>query len=729
MTYQEIMDAARNAHAQGDKSAAARLVRMGREIIDQAERRRPTPEGYSIVGNDENGGTVYRSASGALQYVSPSVSKRLDALPDDLNSIAGDISAEAGRDLASEAVKQHPIAARANSAITGVPFAGEWADEVVGAVSPTAQGAMRLASEGMAQDFPKTDMALRVGGGVASAIPMMMAMPAKALTLGASSTAGRMVGGGIMGAAAGGTDAALSQAGANNTGDRLDGVGQAMAVGGILGGALGVAAEPAAKAVSAIYKGVAPGVAANVRKAKSALGINGAAMDIVADMASRDAPYAAENFAKAGRFATVASGGPNSRKLLDWAVNRPGAGSAEVRNSIGTMADEAADQFRLGLDDAFGPPVGPRQAQADIMAQSSGARSTAYDSAYAEPIDFASEAGEELLALVDRVPTDVMAAAHRLMETEGNKSAQILINAEGVMSSLPDVRTLDYITRALRDKGDFGVGEGKEQGRAFMKLASEMRRKLDTLVPEYGAARASGADAIAKREAVTVGRDAFSAKMTTEDLQMEIASMQPGEIAFVKQGVRSYVQDLMDKTKVALTDDQQNAREVVGQLKTLLSTQGKNKLSILLGKDAPKFIKMMEEVMEPMTLRASVAENSKTQVRAAAEEILKDKIAPTFAESLADGKGVVGATTSKIAPMLNNGGVTALDRRADVATQVGSALMQPPGKLPTAPADLSRQLMLLDTQANMLGNGFGRQFPLGIMLGSQQPTPGTKTRP
>lgn len=723
MTYQEIMDAARNADASGEKADAARLVRMALDIKDQAERRRPTPEGYSVVGNDANGGTVYRDEEGGLQYVSPSYAGKLDALPDDLNSISENIKTDMRSELAANVVRDNPIAARANSFVSGGTF--NWGDEAVEAVSPRAAQAMRLASQGMRENHPVQDTALQIGGNIAAVAPEALSLPAGILTLGAKSTVGKMVGGGILGSLFGSGEAAISRAGANLSGERMNGVGQAAAFGGVLGGTLGIAAEPVARGIGAAYRALAPGVAANVRKAKTGLGIKGAGLDIVADAASRDAPYAAQSIQDAGRYATVASGGPNAKKLLDWAVNRPGAGGAEARAQINTMADDAANQFNAALDDTFGPVVGPKQAQADIMTASAGARGEAYAAAYEAPIDYASDAGQDLLSIYKRVPDDVLKRAQRLMETEGNKSAQVLIDVNGNRSTLPDVRTLDYVTRALRDMGDFGVGEGKEQGRAFMSLARDMRQQLDELVPEYGVARASGADAIAKREAVDLGRNAFARKMTVEDVQMEVAGMQPGERQFMKQGVRSYIQDIMDRTKVALTDDQQNAREVVGQLKVLLSGEGQKKLAAILGDEAPAFTKMMKEVMEPMTIRASIAENSKTQVRAVAEGILTDKVVPTVAEGMAEGKGILGSVAARVGPALNDGGATAIDRRGQVAAEVGAALLKPPSALPknTMPADLARQLSELDQVSGLLGNSLGRQLPLSLMLGLQQPRP------
>lgn len=719
MTFQEVMDAARKAHAQGNANDAARLVQMGRKILSEAESRRPTPKGYKVVGNDDQGGTVYLKPDGAYAYVSPGASTTLDELPSDLNTIAEGIRARGEQQSAEDVVQQKPIAARAATALAGVPWLGEFTDEAVERVSPQAGQNMRRAQRGM-QSRPTQNAALRLGGGIAGVLPAVLAAPASLLTMGAQGLGSRMVGGGIMGALLGGSEGAMSQIGANDPGDRMAGVGQAAASNAILGAGIGAAAEPVTDLAGAAWRAYGPGAARRARTTTKALGLPQQGADIVAEAAARDAPYAAENLANAGRYGVVASTGPNTKSLLDWAVNRPGGGSSAASARINEMAEQAGQQMNRTLDESFGPVQGPNATRRQIMTDSAEERASTYNEAYNTPIDYS--AGQDLEALLDRVPAEAIRKAERLMRTEGNRSRQIKFDMDaGEFTELPDVRQIDYITRALRDMGDFGVGEGKEQGRAYMNLARQLRLQLDELVPAYEAARASGKDAIVNREAVDIGRNAFTGKMTREDLSDEVEAMKGAQLGYLRSGVRSYVDDIMARTKAALTDTNQDAREAIRPLKDMLSREGQDKLRIILGDDADGLIRTLKEIYEPLSLRASVAQNSKTQIRANAEEMIGERVTPTFTESMAQGKGLSGAMTERFAPYATRGAPSMYDRKGQVAEGIAGALMQPlrtPGQTQMA-LRLQRDLQRA-AQAQGLVEDFTRRGIWATGLGGMQ---------
>ncbi|MFP3442632.1 hypothetical protein R0K18_33350, partial [Pantoea sp. SIMBA_133] len=79
------------------------------------------------------------------------------------------------------------------------------------------------------------------------------------------------------------------------------------------------------------------------------------------------------------------------------------------------------------------------------------ARHEAYEKAYSQPIDYASEAGrnlESLIARVEKAAPGTISLANRLMAGEGVNSKQILasIGDDGSVTfrQMPDTRQIDY---------------------------------------------------------------------------------------------------------------------------------------------------------------------------------------------------------------------------------------------------------------------------------------------
>lgn len=503
-------------------------------------------------------------------------------------------------------------------------------------------------------------------------------IPGTALARGvgaAKSTFGRALTGLLGGGLAGGTYGFMEGEGEN---DRLEGA----FVGGILGGGLGLAAEPLARGAGAVYRAVGPGAAATARRATSALGLDDAGARMVAQAVERDFPYAADNLRRAGPNATNAQIGNNTKGLLDAVINRPGAAGAASLARVESMAANAGQYFTRTLDEALGAPVGVARQQRQIMRDSAGGRLEAYSAAYARPIDYSAPTARTLEGLLDRVPEEAIRKAEKLMRTEGAASRQIraTIGEDGrvVYDTLPDVQQIDYITRALRDMGGFGVGEGATQGRAYSTLARDLRRQLDQLVPEYRGARAAGQDAIANREAAEFGESLLSPSMKMDVAEDALADMTEGEKGFVRQGMRDYIEEVMANTKAALTDQNMDAREALRPLKDMLSRAGQRKLRALLGDDeAGRLIAAGEETFSALNLRASVATNSKTAPRLIAEGILDEAVPPTVGEALSEGRGILGAMSVIARPLLDDASVQRAARKDSVMERVGQALLSP----------------------------------------------------
>jgi hypothetical protein len=85
----------------------------------------------------------------------------------------------------------------------------------------------------------------------------------------------------------------------------------------------------------------------------------------------------------------------------------------------------------------------------------------------------------------------------------------------------------------------------------------------------------------------------------------------------------------------------------------MLSRAGREKLQTILGDQAPEFLRQLDEVYSAASMRASVAQNSKTQIRKMAQDVVQDRIQPTIGQSIAERGGVVPAMAERIQGMMS----------------------------------------------------------------------------
>jgi hypothetical protein len=115
-----------------------------------------------------------------------------------------------------------------------------------------------------------------------------------------------------------------------------------------------------------------------------------------------------------------------------------------------------------------------------------------------------------------------------------------LVGLAPTKNAVPDVETLDLFKRALDDriqKGFRGTGsEGKFEADALKELRNNMVKRLDFLVPEYGAARKKYAGDLEVRDAMRYGLDIFSRKIRPAELRMKLKDMSEAEKEAVKTG-------------------------------------------------------------------------------------------------------------------------------------------------------------------------------------------------
>ncbi len=356
------------------------------------------------------------------------------------------------------------------------------------------------------------------------------------------------------------------------------------------------------------------------------------------------------NIREAGPDAMLADAGPASQGLLDVAIQKSGRGAVTARRAVEGRASAAQGRVTDAFDRSFGKPQGLQSTQRGIREGSAGARRMAYEFAYEHPIDYAAPAARELENLLDRVPQKVITNANQLMQLEGHRSKQILadIASDGTVRFFqkPDVRQLDFITRALREVADTNDGAGllggqTATGRAYANLAREIRDRVRTLVPAYGDALETAAEPIAQRQALLFGAKALKPGTTRDEVAETIRGMTGPERQAVMAGVRQQLDDAMANTVRAVSDGNMAAREATRAIRELSSRANREKLSMIMGQDqANALLREIDQATKALELRASVANNSRTFARQDATRAVDDLVSGGLMRSLARGEPI-----------------------------------------------------------------------------------------
>jgi len=603
----------------------------------------PVPAGLEVIEEYEGGGRVTRDAEGNLSYRdSGVVISGNNAKVREIMKRKGDAGAVIKREYAQDIADQTGAAGRAASVIKGAPFVGSYADEAVGMFSPKAAQAMRMSQEAQEILNPTRTAIERGAFGIATTLPLAMAAAPIALAPLGTSIGSRVVAGGLAGAGGGALEGAIYGSGEGKTAEQRK---QSAISGAQTGAAFGAALGTGGPALGGLIGSVrGRQIAAPAQEAAREIGVKGQALDLLSRAAQMDAPVAGPSMERAGQYASLGQMGPATRNLLDLAASSTSEGAAIARANIDEVAGEASEQMSRLLDTSFGGAQAAQQVEDVLMETTAPLRKEVYDKAYASVIDYSDPAARKLEELMGRVDRSVIESAERIMRREGQPSSQIFAEFDAAgnvigYNTLPDVRQIDYITRALHSVSPTAAPEDKNTSRA---LASQIRKALDELVSDYKVARETAGDVISVRDALAIGSDALTNKMTRYDVKKALAGMTGPELSAVKQGVRSHIDEIMANAKASLTDPNQDAREMVRPLKDMLSRAGREKIETILGDQSKDFLRQMDEIYSVISMRAGVAQNSKTAIRSMAQEAAEDVIQPTFGQLAADRGPIAG---------------------------------------------------------------------------------------
>ena len=510
-------------------------------------------------------------------------------------------------------------------------------DEIAATIGSMATGDPRERVLAQMRDRQQSAQEQNPGSYLAGQITGAVAQGARAgpgFLANAPSLGGRVLGGALTGFGMGG---AYGLGSGTSMASRMEEGIRGAGFGAVAGGAFPIVAHGAGKGWQAFqnYRNANP-IAANVGTTPESLRLLGNVMDADDTLGA----VGQRNMARAGGEAMLADAGPNARQVLDTSIQSGGRGALVAQRAIGERTARASDDLVNTLDSVLGAPQGVQTTRNAIRTGSAAARNNAYEgTAYKAAINYSDPRGMNLENIIkSRVPGRAIAEANELMRVDGHTSKQILAKVANdgsvTFEQLPDVRQIDYITRALNQMAESGDGAGAlggqtAKGRAYQNLSREIRDTLKDLVPEYGKALETAADPIRRSQAVEFGSKLFSDTVKRDQVEDMVKGMTGPEKTALMQGARANIDDAMARVTRTVQDGNTDAREAIKALRDMSSRANREKMTFVLGKkQADTLFNKLDQIAMTFDLRAAVTENSKTFARQNTKETVKTFASP-----------------------------------------------------------------------------------------------------
>ena len=509
----------------------------------------------------------------------------------------------------------------------GVPGLGGTLEEMAAGTSSLMGGNydealdyQRARDRSMEKGAPVLSTALQTAGGIAGTVTGARALGFGKMGVNAATPLfQRILGGAAIGVPVGAIDGFTRGEGGFQNRAYTAGMG------GVLGGVTGAGAPLVGQGISSAYQNVKNALTPNA--SYRALGVTPAVGEEIVDYLGADAGNSGlARIRAAGPGAMLADAGPNVRSLADAVMVKGGPGASTLGSAINKRAQAASKNVVGTLDRALGKPEGAVAQITAIREGSAAAREAAYNNAYASPIDYSAPTGRAIYNLIKntkRIPGEAWGYAKKLMDAEGVDSKQILIDiapdGSFTFKKIPDVRTLDYVKRALDAVAEQQDGLGKlggqtAIGRAYRKTATELRNLLKQNVQPYGAALESAADPISRIEGIKLGTKLLSPQYTRSELAEALEGMTTPERQAVMSGIRAQFDEIMANVRGTASDPEIAARQLNKMVQELTSDATKSKIAMVFkdSKKTAQFFREMGQSFKAAQLRAGIAANSNT---------------------------------------------------------------------------------------------------------------------
>lgn len=612
---------------------------------------------YKPMTTLPNGGKVYKdSESGELAYWSPfgetqdkkTVIKLLSGKPE------AEVLKGRKRELVGgEVMKSDPIGTRIRQTASGLPFVGEFIDELTGAIRGTAaEEAYRAQLQAFEAERPVEAGGYKVLGGVAGTPPGIPLTAGRGILQ-------RTVTGGVSGAVLGAAEGAASGYGRGETPEERERLAkEGGQLGALVGGVVGAGIEPVSIAAGNIARLLKR---TDINVIAKEFGISkDAAKTLQSAFLRSDYAEARRILDDAGSTAMLADAGQAAKTLLDSAIiqGSPEAASVGVRN-VDPRVRFQFKKLSSVLDGVLGKPRGMGQVLEGIQSVTRQQRKAMYDKALANQIDPAVPQGRTVMdqvgRQVDQSVIDTVNASYRAASSDPNAIRQISRKFDpktgAVIFDPPlTVGDIDKIVRTLEDKAQslhkdvnplaFGISAMKsEQGRDVEGLAQRIRDNARQLFPDYDMAVRTAKDTIQQRQAALLGEELLKPSTTREHVQEALKKATKEEREAMKAGLRSAVDELAANARISIASPDPDINALRDMFNKFSSPASREKIAALLGpSDAARMFSALEEAKIALELRGAVSKGSATALRTATSGKMDEITAPGIRELAAQGK-------------------------------------------------------------------------------------------
>jgi len=400
---------------------------------------------------------------------------------------------------------------------------------------------------------PFSSGALEFGGGMAPAVAMMLTpggQPA-AVTQTARATAGPLarIAQSPMARSifAGGTTGAVAGAGTATEDDRASGAGSGALMGTALGAAIPVAMRTGKGGYNWLKERLMP-TPQGIQDRASAKMLDALKQ---AQLTPQQIEAVMKKDASMRVPSTVANVDPAMVDLAEAVAQRVGSGRQKVAKTLNEqkqgIRERTYEQVKTGLK------PGDYYADEDRMVKElRDFAGTAYDDAY----NVGSVNDPKIMTILEQpevksvydLARQIASGEANLAKIRGQDPSKFkleplyIADAEGniKISSIPDVRTLDYMKRAMDAmvKSGFSSTDAtvKTQANTLKQMRNELRDRLKTVVPEYDTALTKYAGDMEVMEAMRTGMDKFRG-MDHEEVAKLVKGMSPSEKEAFRTGV------------------------------------------------------------------------------------------------------------------------------------------------------------------------------------------------
>lgn len=568
----------------------------------------------------------------------------------------------------SKKIGDVPVQAGLNAFSSGYMFVGEGLDEAVGLVhGEEAMERTRRLQMAFEEEYPKTNLALRVAGGITSAIPLgtMAATQklykfAQGLPTGWKYLTGLGTGAGfglLEGISSGvGIQGENETGGDQSRGENMFDLGLSGTLWGGVGSVGGyMLTDVGSIAWTRIKDGLKNKAIPDIKDLFDVSTKTAEILKRTIEGTSVSLATMIERLRLGGSQGQIPDADEAISKLLDTIVITGGEGGATIVEKVNKRAQTVA----AGVDSSLNRNIAvlgkdkdgitdDAATMAKELAQSTApARTAAYTKAHAQKINWAGSEGAALNKVLDRIPPDIkqqaIKKANNMLIMKGMPLGQngFDIAEDGVtivMKSNPNMMQLDYIKRAL---GELAYGTPdvlKKSGfkvspetMAYNKIRAELNAVLKTIgKPKngeslYEKATRLGQDKITRQNALEIGGDVLNPTLNRKTVSTMFKDAGDAEKEMARFGLRGSIEDLLANVKASINSPDIDLNQMNALLKTLSTDNVRGKLKILLGDQKAKSVeKTLAMARSALELKAAIAKGSQTASRGIAAGNIDD---------------------------------------------------------------------------------------------------------